>query len=319
MLEPDPRELSTSEGKTLIDQISELGSMLILTGGDPLKRPDAFELIAYARSRHVPVSITPSVTPRLTRDVILRLKSAGIAAMGVSLDGPDAAAHDGLRGVPGTFERTMSVLGWAREAALPVQINTTITNDTLPNLDAMYELLRGNAPPVRRWSLFLLVPTGRGTELKCPTAGGVETLFGWIYDHSPNAPFHMSTVEAPQYRRYALERRRAEGLTATEAVRWGKRMGFGMRDGNGIIFVSHLGDVCPAGFLPLVLGNVRRTPLPTIYRHSARLAQLRDMDAVGGKCGRCEHRWLCGGSRARAFAMTGDAMAADPLCAYQPL
>lgn len=318
MRAPDPRELSTAEGKNLIDQIAELGSMLVLTGGDPLKRSDAFELIGYARSKRVPVSITPSVTPRLTRDVIFRLKNAGVAAMGVSLDGPDAAAHDGLRGVPGTFEHTLSVLGWAREAALPVQINTTVTSETLGHLDAMYELLARYAPPVRRWSLFLLVPTGRGTELSCPTAVAVEALFGWIYEHSPGAPFHMSTVEAPQYRRYILERRRAAGETMPEILRSGKRLGFGVRDGNGIIFVSHLGDVYPAGFLPLVLGNVRRTPLPFIYRQSGRLQRLRDMDAIAGKCGRCEHRWLCGGSRARAYAMTGDAMAADPLCGYQP-
>lgn len=316
----DPRELTTDEGKDLLRQVKQLGSMLVLTGGDPLKRDDLFELIEYGREIRLPVSITPSTTPTLTRGVVERFKAAGVVAMGVSLDGPNADVHDAFRRVPGTFSSSQRALDWAREFRLPVQVNTTVTTDTLPHLPEMYRLLREKfAPPVKRWSLFLLVPVGRGQTLGVPTPEQVEELFGWVYESARDAPFHIGTVEAPHYRRYWFQRKVDEGL-APEAIRpLAMRMGFGVRDGNGVIFVSHRGEVFPAGFLPYPrLGDVRRTPLATIYRDSVELERLRDMDLLKGKCGRCEFRWLCGGSRARAYSMTGDAMESDPFCAYEP-
>jgi radical SAM protein with 4Fe4S-binding SPASM domain len=186
-------------------------------------------------------------------------------------------------------------------------------------LPALYELLRTEAnPPVRRWSLFLLVPVGRGSSLGVPTATEVERLFSWVYVVSQDAPFHVGTVEAPHYRRYWIQRKLAEGMAPDEIVHKAKRMGFGMRDGNGVVFVSHRGEVHPAGFLPYPsLGNVRKQPLSEIYRSAPALKALRDMDLLHGKCGSCEFRWACGGSRARAYAMTGDLMGSDPLCDYE--
>ncbi len=316
----DPLELTTDEGRALMRDVKGMGSMLILTGGDPMKRPDLFDLIGYAREIGLPLSITPSTTPTLTRQAVERFKRLGVAAMGTSLDGPNAEIHDAFRGVPGTFDRSMSALAWAREFRLPVQVNTTVTADTLPHLDAIYRLLSERfAPPVRRWSLFLLVPVGRGQQLGIPSADQVEALCGWVYDIAKTAPFHVGTVEAPHYRRYWFQRRLAEGASPDELQRLALRMGFGVRDGNGVIFVSHRGEVYPAGFLPYpLLGSVRETPLSTIYRDSPALAELRDMNRLRGKCGRCEFRWLCGGSRARAYAMTGDPMESDPFCAYEP-
>ncbi|MFQ5881403.1 MAG: TIGR04053 family radical SAM/SPASM domain-containing protein [Candidatus Methylomirabilales bacterium] len=316
----DPSELTTEEGKGLMRDVKEMGSKMILTGGDPMKRHDLFELMAYAREIRLPVGITPSTTPTLTRDAVRRFRELGVATLGVSLDGPSPDVHDTFRGVPGTFEHSMNALQWAREFQLPVQVNTTVTRETLPHLSALYRLLREEAsPPVRRWSLFLLVPVGRGATLGIPSAEEVEELFAWVYLISKDAPFHVSTVEAPHYRRYWIQRRREEGMPLEEIQRLGKRMGFGIRDGNGVIFVSHQGEVYPAGFLPHpLLGNVRGKPLSEIYRNSSFLMELRDMDRLTGKCGRCEFRWICGGSRARAYAATGDCLAEEPLCVYQP-
>ena len=316
----DPLELTTVEAQALLDDIKRMGSMLILTGGDPMKRPDLFELIAYGREQGLPISITPSTTPTLTRNAVSRFRDLGVAALGISVDGPTAEVHDAFRGVRGTFQRSMDALGWAREFGLPVQVNTTVTRETLPHLPAMFTLLRDNAsPPVRRWSLFLLVPVGRGAALGIPSAEEVEQLFEWVYQVAADAPFHVGTVEAPHYRRYWIQRKMAEGMPPAALGSAAKRMGFGARDGNGVIFVSHRGDVYPAGFLPYPhLGNVRDTPLSLIYRESPELLRIRDMDALTGKCRECDFRWACGGSRARAYAMTQDVMGSDPFCGYQP-
>lgn len=313
-------ELTTDEGRRLMDSVRELGSMLVLTGGDPMKRPDVHDLIAYGRSIKVPIAITPAVTPLLERSHLERFREAGITALGVSLDGPDPQVHDGFRGAPGTFERSMRVLRWARELGIPVQVNTSVTGETIEHLPAMYELLRETAaPPVKRWSLFLLVPVGRGKELAVPSAERVEQLFEWVYGISADAPFRVGTTEAPHYRRYWIQRKLAEGMSEEAVAKMAFRMAFGIRDGNGVIFVSNLGDVYPAGFLPEPkLGNVRETPLEEIYRHAPALATLRDPDKFRGRCGRCEFRYACGGSRARAYGMTGDELGEDPLCAHEP-
>lgn len=316
----DPRELAGADAEAMLRDIKTMGSMLILTGGDPMLRPDLFDLIRYARNLHIPTSITPSTTPTLTREVVKGFKEAGIAAMGLSLDGPTPEVHDAFRGVPGTFDVSRQALAWAREAGLPVQVNTSVTRETLPHLPALYDLLRKSAsPPVRRWSLFLLVPVGRGATLGLPTLDDVERLFEWIYEIAEHAPFHVGTVEAPPYRRYWVERQVQSGQPDAAIRRAANRMGLGVRDGNGVIFVSHRGDVYPAGFLPYpTLGNVRDQPLSEIYRTAPGLLSLRDMDRLNGKCGACALRWACGGSRARAWAMTGDPMATDPLCPYEP-
>ncbi len=317
--ERDPLELSFEEACAMMRDIKEMGSMLILTGGDPMLRPDLFELIGYGRSIGLPISITPSATPSLTREAVKGFKELGVAALGISLDAAAPEVHDSFRGVSGTFARSLEILGWAREFRLPVQVNTTVTRSTLLQLPELYRLLcREAVPPVRRWSLFLLVPVGRGVYLDLPSAEEVEDLWSWVYQISREAPFHVGTVEAPHYRRYWIERRLAEGATVAELNRVARSLGLGVRDGNGVIFVSHRGEVYPAGFLPYPVGNVRHRPLSEIYRHSPTLVALRDMNRLKGKCRECGYRWACGGSRARAFATTGDPFASDPLCAYLP-
>jgi radical SAM protein with 4Fe4S-binding SPASM domain len=249
-----------------------------------------------------------------------RFRELGVAALGVSLDGPNAKIHDAFRGIDGTFVHSQNALAWAREFHMPVQVNTTVTSHTLEHLPALLDLLRTeHAPPVKRWSLFLLVPVGRGEELGVPSAQQVEDLFGWVYEQAADAPFHIATVEAPHYRRYWLQRKLQDGLDPADIGKVAQRMGFGVRDGNGVIFVSHRGEVYPAGFLPSpLLGKVRDTPLSEIYSTSPHLLQLRNMDDLKGKCGDCEFRWMCGGSRARAFSLEGDVMGSDPFCLFEP-
>ena len=286
----DPGELTTDQGKALMRSVQELGSMLVLTGGDPLKRRDLVELIEYARSLPIHVSITPSTTPILTEDRVARFKALGVSAMGVSLDGPTAELHDAFRNVPGTYDYSMRALEWARQHRIPVQVNTTITSQTLPHVQAIYELLRDHAaPPVRRWSLFVLVPVGRGAELHTPSADDVERLFEWVYATSDVAPFRIGTTEAPHYRRYWIRRKLESGTTIDEIRSRARSMSFGIRDGNGVIFVSHLGEVYPAGFLPYpLLGNVKEQPLHEIYQGSEALHELQDPANYRGRCGRCD-------------------------------
>jgi radical SAM protein with 4Fe4S-binding SPASM domain len=212
------------------------------------------------------------------------------------------------------------VLDWAAEDKIPVQINTTVTGGNIHELAAMYQLLsEHHAPPVKRWSLFLLVPTGRAQMTDLPTAEQMEEVYAWLYRMGRDSPFHVGTVEAPMYRRYFVQQRLKQGDSWESLLAQASRYGLGIRDGNGVIFVSHRGRVLPSGFVPHTpLGNVKETPLHELYRSAPALQELRNMDHLHGKCGRCEFRWICGGSRARAAAVGGHMLAEEPLCAYEP-
>jgi MoaA/NifB/PqqE/SkfB family radical SAM enzyme len=311
-----PGELDTAEAQRVIDQIAAVDAPpphLIFTGGDPLKRPDLMELVAHAVAQGIPVSVSPAVTPLLTRENLRALRAAGVDAISLSLDGSDAARHDGLRGVPGTFDRTLVAMRDAVEAGLLVQVNTLVTSSTLPDLPAVDALV--TALGAQRWSLFFLVTVGRGKELGQITPDECETLFAWVRRRSlrPGGPV-VTTTEAPHYRRVVLEDLRRAPPDAPPA---GHGHG-GIRDGNGIMFISSSGDVCPSGFLPLVAGNVRASNPIDVYRFSPLFQSLRDPNGFAGKCGRCEYRYVCGGSRARAWADCGDPLGTDPLCGYEP-
>jgi AdoMet-dependent heme synthase len=317
--EPHPMELSYDEGVAFLHQILEFGDplpQLILTGGDPLQRADLYELIDEARKLGIGVSITPAATPALTREVLVRLKEHSVEGLGLSLDGSTAQRHDSIRGVPGTFDRTMQAIRWAQELGMPLQVNTLAAAETADDVPAIYELLKPF--DVARWSLFFLISVGRGKVLQPLSPEDGEKLMGWIYETSSKAPFTVATTEAPSYRRVALERMRAEGLTGEQIKRSGAYRGFGIRDGHGIMFVSNTGDICPAGFLPLVVGNVRKDRVADIYRNAPVFQSLHDPTQFEGRCGYCEYHALCGGSRARAFEATGNPLATDPFCAYEP-
>jgi len=329
-------ELSTGEAKRLIDEIAAMEvPVFVLTGGDPLKRPDIFELVQYATERKVRISLTPSATPLLTRESILRLKECGLARLAVSLDGPTAAIHDAFRRVPGSYQWTLDAVRWAREIGLPVQINTTITRHNLAMLDDIIALLE--TLDITLWSVFFLVPTGRGSDIDLISAEEFEQVFAKLYETSQRALFDIKSTEAQHYRRYLLQRRTelrrlgqhpgesyprvpqfmqsSVGATGADGI---GRAPTGINDGKGFVFISHLGEVYPSGFLPLSGGNIRRQSLADIYRNSPLFRRLRDSTNLAGKCGVCEYREICGGSRARSFAMTGDLFAEEPCCVYEP-
>ncbi len=315
----DPMQLTFDEGVGFLRQISQFGDplpQLILTGGDPLARPDLFGLIDEAHRVGVSVSITPAATPALTREVLVKLKEHSVDGLGLSLDGSTAARHDSIRGVAGTFDRTVQAMRWAQELEMPLQVNTLVAAETADDLPAIYQLLKSFR--VARWSLFFLISVGRGKVLQPLAPEEGEQLMSWIYATSLVAPFIVATTEAPSYRRVALERMRSEGLTAEQIKGSNAFRGFGIRDGHGIVFVSHTGEICPAGFLPLVVGNVRQDHLADVYRNAPVFKSLHDPTQFEGRCGRCQYHMLCGGSRARAFEASGNALASDPFCTHEP-
>ena len=321
--EPDPRELTTAEGRRLLEQIRDLGGpVFVITGGDPLKRPDLFRLIDHATRIGLPVALTPSGTPLLTREAIQHAHDAGARRIALSLDGSSAANHDRFRQQPGSYAWTVGAVRHAVDLGVSVQVNTTVTRHNLGELEAIADVIAGLG--VGMWSLFFLVTVGRARRDDQLQPAECEGVFAFLYDLSRRAPFAVRTTAAPHYRRFVLQRRAAERRAGRrEPVPWlagmiEPRAPRGVTDGNGIVFISHTGEVYPSGFLPLRAGNVREQPLATIYRNAPILRRLRDTEQLGGKCGVCEFRRVCGGSRARAFATTGDPMASDPLCAYEP-
>ncbi|GAB2462218.1 TIGR04053 family radical SAM/SPASM domain-containing protein [Xylanimonas ulmi] len=319
VLTAPPGELTTEQALTVLDQITEFGDPLphvVMTGGDPLRRADLDELITAATARGIGVSLAPAVTPLLTRERMEALKALGVQAISLSLDGSTSALHDGVRQVPGTYEATLAALDDAAEVGLPVQVNTLVTADTLTDMPAVYELLSSRT--LMTWSLFFLISTGRGTALREPSPGDAERLMRWLGGIAKDAPFVVRTTEATHYRRIAAARLEKAGRTAQEIEAMPMARGFGIRDGNGIVFVSHTGDVTPSGFLPLAVGNVKESSLADLYRDEPTLRALRDPEGFKGRCGECEYHLWCGGSRARAYAHTGDPLESDPLCPYQP-
>lgn len=304
-----PQELTTGESLRLLDQIARAQpEILVLTGGDPMQRKDLHDLIRHAVGSGLHTALSPSATPLLLREDFGKLKELGISAMSISIDGPDELSHNTFRGVKKTWQWTMEALEKARVAGIPVQINTTMTRDNIARLDELQNLVRTLNPMT--WSLFILVPTGRGQQRDMLTADELEQLFERLFDYSLTVPFHIKTTEGQHYRRVAIQQARKRELRPPRMV--------GLNDGKGFVFVSHVGDIYPSGFLPLPVANCRTEDLLSVYQEHPTFKRLRTPSQLGGKCGVCEFNSICGGSRARAYATSEDWMAAEPLCSYQP-
>lgn len=315
----NPFELSTRQGIQLLETVREFGDpLMVFTGGDPLKRPDVYTLLQKSVELGLRTTITPSATPLLTEEAIDRIRQCGVARMAVSLDGSGAASHDGFRRVEGSFARTMFALEYARQIGLPTQVNTTVTRHNLGRLDEIAAMV-GDAG-ARLWSVFFLVTTGRASASQDLTAEEYEDVFRFLYDLSKTVSFDIKTTEAQHYRRYVAQRRKAEGTPGARPQPSPEiiQRQAGINDGKGFVFISHLGEIYPSGFLPIPAGNVRRDSLVDVYRNSPLFRSLRDPDNLRGKCGDCEFRNLCGGSRSRSYALTGDYLAEDPRCVYHP-
>ncbi len=312
----NPLELGGKEAREVIRQIKDFGDpLLVFTGGDPLKRPDLFDLITESVNAGLRTTVTPSATPLLTKDAISRFQQCGVSRMAVSLDGADARAHDAFRQVAGSYQRTIDALRHAAKIGLETQINTTVTRHNVDALDRIARVV--GEEHARLWSVFFLVVTGRALAEDDLTAPEYEQVFDFLYRTSLTAPFDIKTTEAQHYRRYVAQQRKKTGAASTAAPGVIQRQA-GINDGKGFLFISHTGEIFPSGFLEVSAGNVRRTTLQQAYRHSSLFRVLRQSDALEGKCGACEYRNLCGGSRSRAYALTGDFLASDPRCEYVP-
>jgi len=318
--QPHAEELTTELAKLLIDEASSFPKKpnMVFTGGDPLKRRDLFQLLEYAVARGLNVALTPSATPLATPDALRQARMAGVSALGLSLDAADAPTHDAFRGWEGSFARSLEILDAARSLGFYIQVNTTITRRNVEQIDAMAELLR--AFGIHMWSVFFLVPVGRGILEERILPDEYEQVFARLWYHAQHQPYAVKTTEAPHYRRYVLEILRQEGgqdfdlNSLPPAV---KRLTTGIGDGKGIMFVSHIGEIYPAGFLPLVCGRFPEVSIVDVYQNHRVFRELRDPDLLKGKCGTCAYRAVCGGSRARAYAVTGDYLAAEPDCVFQ--
>ena len=282
-----PDELTNAEAKALIDEIAAMGiPIFVFTGGDPLKRNDIYDLVRYAAGKGVKVAVTPSATPLLTREAIFKLKEAGLVRLGISLDGSTPEIHDTFRGLPGAYARTIQAIEWANEAGMPIQVHTTISRHNAHELDelcALFEKLT-----IVMWNVFFLVPVGRGQVDDLLSGEEFEAVFGKLYELSHRVSFQIKTTEAMHYRRYLLQHNLEERKLATTGITrggashrrsrcsclrarraaqptptpappgWATRR---VNDGKGFVFVSHVGNVYPSGFLPIHAGNIRETPL----------------------------------------------------------
>jgi AdoMet-dependent heme synthase len=326
----DGGELSTEEAKSMMRSMRRFGRPLfVLTGGDPLKRPDVVELVEYGVRLGLRMAMTPSGTPLMTPEIIRRLADAGLSRLAVSLDGSTAAIHDRFRGVEGSYDWTLRMIRAAREIGLTTQINTTVARHNVEDFDNLMELMTDLG--ISLWSVFFLVPTGRARAEDIASPEMFEDVFHRMYDLSKTAPFDIKSTAAPQYRRVILQRQveerrggsreaRPEPLTAGVGFSLADGVGRarGVNDGNGFLFVNHRGEIYPSGFLPMTAGNVRTHDVVHVYRESHLFRSLRDTGRLKGKCGVCEFRDVCGGSRARAYAMTGDPLEAEPFCTHVP-
>src|ERR1035437_6823995 len=313
----DRHQFSTAEAFHLVEEVAAMHvPLLALTGGDPLLRPDVFPVIEFASGRSVRTSLTLLPTPLLDAAAIAELKASGLMRVAFWLHGSTAALDDAYWAVPGSHRRTLAVIGSCHEVQLPVQINTIIARRNFHDVDPMIELL--TRLDVVLWNVFFFVPPSREQAGEMLTADEHEQIFAKLYAASKVVHFQIKTTEGQHYQRYLLQQpaRESRGrMTEADVITCAPK---GVNDGKGLVFINHTGEVYPSRFLPLSAGNVTTQPLAEVYCDSALFVSLRDSSRLKGKCGRCAARNVCGGSRARAYAMTGDLFAADPCCAYEP-
>ncbi len=317
-LEPAEGELDTNEAKALIDAFPEVGApIIIFTGGEPLMRPDIFELVRYADAKGLRCVMAPNGT-MITEENAKEIKASGIQRCSISIDGPDAASHDPFRGGAGAFDGALRGVDLLKKAGVEFQINTTVTRDNLNRFKEIFALAERLGAAA--WHIFLLVPTGRAAKLGAQiiTAEEYEEVLNWFYDFRKTTSMHLKATCAPHYYRIMRQRAKEEGIKVTPDAFGMDAVTRGCLGGTGFCFISSTGRVQPCGYLELDCGQVREKPFPEIWRTSPPFLQFRDKKAYKGKCGVCEYHRVCGGCRARAYTMQGDHMAPEPLCSYEP-
>lgn len=313
--------LTTYESYKTIDQIASVGpAEFLISGGDPLEREDVYQLIDYARRRGLSPQLVVSPTTRLTMEVVAKLHYNGLQKIVVSIDGASPARHDPMHGVDGSFGLTLHAMRWAQFNGLHLDVNTLVCKRSVDDLPAIAEMLRHFS--IDAWNLYFLVPIAGTLPGDLLSAEEVEDVFAFMHTISQTVNFKVRAVEAPHYTRFQLQKRDATRAGGDWADFSGYATDAPMDNVVGgtdrLVYITHSGEVRPSEFLPLSGGNLRFRALGSILRAGDLFVALRDTANLKGKCGRCEFHAVCGGSRARAYAMTGDVFAAEPLCAYQP-
>jgi radical SAM protein len=341
--DPEPDELTTGEVFGLIDQLAEFGRpIFVISGGEPLMRPDIYDIAAYGTQRGLRVAVSPNGT-LLSTEAVGKLIQSGVKRISVSIDGSTAARHDAIRAVPGAFEGAMEGLARCREAGLGFQLNTVVMRQTRDDLAAVRDLaVRIGA---EAWHVFMLVPTGRGKIDDEVSPAEYEAILNEIYAMTTNSPIPIRVTCGPHFQRIVAQNRRHDRQQPPgqrpNLVRPGNtghgrpggngrppgpgrhpghldRTTRGCLAGDGYCFISYRGDLTPCGYFPVVAGNIRQQPFREIYLDSSLFRSLRHLEGYGGKCGVCEFLRVCGGCRARAYSLTGDYLAEEPYCIYQP-
>lgn len=315
---PYENELKTDECFQLLDNIATFAQpIVILTGGEPLLRPDIFDIAAYGNQKGFRMTMAVNGT-LVTPETIRKMLDAGIQRISISLDGASAASHDAFRQVRGAFDGALQGMAYAREGGLDFQVNTTITQKNLHELGAIQDLVVSLGAVAHH--IFLLVPMGRGKDLaeQGINARQYEETLHWFYDQRSKVPMQLKATCAPHYYRILRQRAKSEGVNVDFKTFGLDAVSRGCLGGTGFAFISHVGQVQPCGYLELDCGNIREKPFREIWETSQIFQDLRDFKKYEGKCGRCEYVRVCGGCRARAYESTGNYLASEPLCMYQP-
>lgn len=318
---PPPGELSTEEAFRFLDEVASFAKpIIILTGGEPLMRADIFEIASYGTERGLRMVMSPNgtlINPMVTRKML----ESGIKRVSISLDGSNPQIHDTFRRVQGAFEGALRGINYLKEAGISFQINTTVTKHNLNDLQAILEKVKELEADA--WHVFLLVPTGRAKDMKEDEISpeNYEKTLNWLYEVQRDEKIFVKPTCAPHYYRIYRQRMKEEGRkieTAQLSQHGLQAMTRGCLGGITFCFVSHFGEIYICGYLDVLAGDVRKEGIKEAWENSPLFNTLRDYSNLKGKCGPCEYVKLCGGCRARAYALTGDYMAEEPYCVYQP-
>ena len=315
---PYPGELDTQAAFRLLDQIALVGEpIVILTGGEPLLRPDIFDIAKYGTDKGLRMVMAPNGT-LITEANAGQMADSGIKRISISIDVATKESHDSFRGVKGAFEGALNGIKLAKEAGVEFQINTTITKTNLDQIPKIQDLAIKLGAVAHH--IFLLVPTGRGKYIVDQeiTADEYENTLNWFYDQREKTPLQLKATCAPHYYRILRQRAKKENKSVTFKSHGLDAVTRGCLGGTGFCFISNTGIVQPCGFLDLNCGDVTKTSFAEIWNNSDIFLALRNFDNLKGKCGACEYKKVCGGCRARAYEATGDFLAEEPLCNYQP-
>jgi heme b synthase len=320
---PYPNELPTDQGFKLLDDIAAFSKpVIILTGGEPLLREDIFEIASYGDKKGLRMVLATNGT-LVTEGTARRMIEAGIKRVSISIDGEDAQSHDAFRKVAGAFDGALAGIEAMKTAGMEFQINTTITKANLDQIQGIMDLSIGLGAAAHH--IFLLVPTGRGKEMseQAISPGDYEKTLNWFYEEGLHCPIQLKATCAPHYYRIFQQKSKGSGIRGHGSGKEGTgsplhAMTRGCLGGSSFCFISHTGQVQPCGYLELDCGQIKEDGFQDIWNNSPIFQSLRDLNQYKGKCGRCEFIKVCGGCRARAYEITGDYLAEEPFCIYEP-